>query len=75
MAWNVNVDGTTSAGADGAVGPPLGARVWLLRDGRVGRVVAMAQGGLLCRVLMEDDLTLLLRPGCELLRLSSAGAT
>jgi len=35
------------------IAPPLGAAVRLLRDGRAGRVVAHAQGGLLCRVRLD----------------------
>ena len=33
--------------------PRPGTRVWLSRDGRFGRVVAIAQGGLICRVRPE----------------------
>lgn len=47
--------------------PRVGARVWLLRDGCFGRICAVAQGGLVCRVRLEDGCTLLLRPGCDLL--------
>jgi hypothetical protein len=36
------------AAKDGA--PRPGTRVWMVRDGRFGRVVATAQGGLICRV-------------------------
>jgi hypothetical protein len=49
------------------------ARVWLLRDGRVGRVVALSQGGLLCHVRPEEGGATLRRPGCELLPLASDG--
>ena len=36
------------------LGAPVGGRVWLLALGRSGRVVAQAQGGLLCRVRLDD---------------------
>ena len=68
MAGNANLDGAAAPDEVGAA-LPVGGRVWLLRDGRVGRIVAQAQGGLLCRVRLEDGVTFLLRPGCELLRL------
>ncbi len=44
-----------------------GALVWLVRDGRFGRVVASAQGGLLCRVRPEGAAAVLELAGCELL--------
>jgi hypothetical protein len=53
--------------------PRVGAKVWLTRDGRSGRVVAHAQGGLLCRVRLEDGAAageIVQRPGCELLPLA-----
>lgn len=53
--------------------PPVGARAWLARDSRAGRVVAHAHGGLLCRVRLEDGPgagSVVARPGCELLRLA-----
>jgi hypothetical protein len=43
-----------AAVAAAAGAPRPGARVWLLRDGRFGRVVTTAQGGLICRVRPED---------------------
>jgi hypothetical protein len=33
--------------------PRPGTRVWLLNDGRFGRVIAVAHGGLICRVRPE----------------------
>ena len=47
---------------------PVGATVWLPREGRRGRVVVRAHGGLLYRVRLEGDGEgrLLERPGCEL---------
>ena len=49
---------------------PVGARVWLLREGYSGRIVARAQGGLLYRVRREGRATeSLFCPGCDLLRL------
>ena len=45
----------------------VGASVWLLRDGGFGRVVALGQGGLVCRVLLESSSLLVERPGCELI--------
>jgi hypothetical protein len=54
--------------------PPVGARVWLLRDGRAGRVVALSQGGLLCHVRPEGlGGATLRRPGCDLLPLAADG--
>lgn len=44
-----------------------GMLVWLLRDGRFGRVVATAQGGLVCRVRLEGGAGVIECPGCELL--------
>ena len=57
----------------GAGSPPIGTRVWLLRDGRAGRVVALSQGGLLCHVRPEDGGSTLRRPGGELLPLAAEG--
>ena len=47
---------------------PVGARVWLPREGRHGRVIVQAQGGLLYRVRLEGATTppLLDCPACEL---------
>jgi len=57
-----------------ALAPQVGAKVWLTRDGRTGRVVAHAQGGLLCRVRLDEDGAaageVVQRPGCELLPLA-----
>jgi hypothetical protein len=44
-------------------------RVWLLRDGRFGRVVATAQGGLLCRVRPDGGGPVVDCLGDELFRL------
>jgi hypothetical protein len=51
MASNSTPSQATVAAATGA--PRPGTRVWLLRDGRFGRVVTTAQGGLICRVRPE----------------------
>lgn len=58
----------------GGGGPAVGARVWLLRDGRVGRVVALSQGGLLCHVRPEGGGETLRRPEGELLPLAADDA-
>lgn len=55
-----------------ASGMTVGARVWLLRDGGFGRVVALGQGGLICRVLLESGSVLVERPGCELMAVTPA---
>lgn len=34
--------------------PPIGTRVWIVRLGVSGRIHALAQGGLTCRVQLED---------------------
>ncbi len=55
---------------------PVGARVWLPREGHHGRVIVQAQGGLLYRVRLEGETTprLLDCPACEL-RPGSEGGT
>lgn len=59
-----------AAGAAPADGPPRpGTRAWLLLDGGFGRVVAVGQGGLMCRIRLERTGEVVDRPGCELLRL------
>jgi hypothetical protein len=55
--------------------PQPGTLVWLLRDGGFGRVVAVGQGGLICRVRLERDGALVGRPGCELLSLAADAGT
>jgi hypothetical protein len=50
--------------------PRPGTRAWLLLDGDFGRVVAVGQGGLTCRVRLERTGEVVDRPGCELLRLA-----
>ncbi len=47
---------------------PVGARVWLPREGRHGRVIVRAHGGLLYRVRLEGGTApqLLECPACEL---------
>jgi hypothetical protein len=53
--------------------PQPGTRAWLLLDGGFGRVVAVGQGGLMCRVRLERTGETVERPGCELLRLADDG--
>jgi hypothetical protein len=58
----------------GAAARP-GALVWLVRDGRFGRVVASAQGGLMCRVRPEGPGAAVLElAGCDLLPVAEDGA-
>lgn len=57
---------TTDATAP-AAHPRPGALVWLLQDGRFGRVVSSSQGGLMCRVRLEWGEAVVDRPGGELL--------
>ncbi len=75
MSGYTRLTGAAPAHADagGAGSPPVGARFWLLRDGRVGRVVALSQGGLLCHVRPEEGGATLRCPGCELLPLAADG--
>lgn len=67
-------DPASGIGGASTVAPPLGTRVWLLRDGGFGRIVAVCQGGLLCRILLERGSGLIERPGCELLPLTADDA-
>lgn len=69
MVWSSKADGCDgSATVDMTI--PVGARVWLLRDGRTGRVVAKVQGGLLYRVRPEGEAKDALQCACsDLLRL------
>lgn len=53
---------------------PTGARVWLLQEGCPARIVACAQGGLLYRVRLERDGTVIACPGCGLLPLAGGEA-
>lgn len=48
MGWERNLDRETAG-----LGTRVGGRVWLIAAGRSGRVVAHAQGGLLCRVRLD----------------------
>jgi hypothetical protein len=55
---------------------PVGIRVWLPREGRHGRVIVQAQGGLLYRVRLEGGTApqLLDCSACELRPASEGGA-
>lgn len=48
--------------------PRPGTRAWLLLDGGFGRVVAVGQGGLTCRIRLDGTGEVVDRPGCELLQ-------
>ena len=64
------------AGAAAGAAPRPGTLVWLLREGGFGRVVATAQGGLLCRVRPEAGgaaAPVLECLGCELLPVAGGG--
>ncbi len=50
--------------------PRPGTRAWLLLDGGFGRVVAVGQGGLTCRIRLEGGVEVVYRPGCELLQVA-----
>lgn len=63
----------SSASISSSSAPRIGDRVWLLSEGGFGRVVAVCQGGLLCRVQLESGAVLVDRPGCELLRIAEEG--
>ncbi len=66
----LNSDVWNGEGSMEAAALPVGARVWLLREGYSGRVVARAQGGLLYRVKREEGAAQsLFCPACDLLRL------
>ena len=73
MAKGGNLGETTDELSAG-LALPIGARVWLLQEGRSARVTACAHGGLLYRVRLESDGSVLARPGCELMRLHEAEA-
>ena len=69
MVWSPKLSVGSVAGADD-LALPVGARVWLMRDGRTGRVVACAQGGLLYRVRLDGEAgATLVRTGGDLMRL------
>ena len=69
MVWSTKLSAGALPGAD-EMALPVGARVWVMREGRSGRVVARAQGGLLYRVRLDgDDSAVLVRTGGDLLRL------
>jgi hypothetical protein len=53
--------------------PRPGTRAWLLQDGGFGRVVAVGQGGLTCRIRLERSGEVVDRPGWELLPLAGEG--
>jgi hypothetical protein len=62
-------------GGSVGIAPAVGTTVRLVRDGRVGRVVAWSQGGLLCRVRVDggaDAGATVECAGCELLPLPAA---
>ena len=54
---------------------PVGARVWLAKERRYGRVVVRAQGGLLYRIRPEgsEQETLLECSACELVTVGEDG--
>ena len=58
-----------SVGRMPAGGIAVGARVWDMPTGAAARVVAQAQGGLLCRLRYERGGPDQLRSVCDLLRL------
>jgi hypothetical protein len=64
--------GSASPAASGA--PTPGTRVWLLREGGFGRIIAVGQGGLVCRVRLERRDLVVDQLGCELLPLEDADA-
>jgi hypothetical protein len=64
--------GNAAPAASGA--PTPGTRVWLLREGGFGRIVAVGQGGLVCRVRLEGHDLVIDQLGCELLPLEDADA-
>ena len=67
------VPGAANASPAGRLAPPVGGKVWLLHGGGFGRVVAIGQGGLVCRVRLEGGTAALVDcPGCELLPLAGA---
>lgn len=52
--------------------PRPGTRAWLLLDGGFGRIVAVGQGGLTCRIRLEGSDEVVDRSGCELLQVADA---
>ena len=59
------------SGSAPAEAPPVpGSRAWLLVDGGFGRVVAVGQGGLTCRIRLDRTGEIVDRPGCELLQIT-----
>jgi hypothetical protein len=69
LVWSTKLSAGSFGGADD-LALPVGARVWLMREGRTGRVVTCAQGGLLYRVRLDgNDGATLVRTGGDLLRL------
>jgi len=69
MAKRVDLPVTGASPAEATPGP--GTRAWLLTDGGFGRVVAVGQGGLTCRVRLERTGEVVGRTGCELLPLAA----
>jgi hypothetical protein len=61
-----------SVGRISAVGIAVGARVWDMPTGAAARVVAQAQGGLLCRLRYERGGPDQFRSASDLLRLHAA---
>lgn len=51
--------------------PGVGVRVWLLGLGRAGRILALAHGGLACRVRLEEDGSVVSCVGADLLPLAA----
>jgi len=51
--------------------PRPGTRAWLLQEGGFGRVIAVGQGGLTCRIRLERTGEMVDRPGCGLLPLAA----
>jgi hypothetical protein len=69
LVWSTKLSAGSLPGGD-EMALPVGARVWVMREGRSGRVVACAQGGLLYRVRLDGgDGAVLVRTGGDLLRL------
>jgi hypothetical protein len=74
LAWSTKLVGGAFQADDMAL--PVGARVWLMREGRTGRVVACAQGGLLYRVRLDGEgAPTLVRTGGDLMRLQDDDPT
>jgi hypothetical protein len=58
----------------GLLPPQPGTLVWLLREGGFGRVIAVGQGGLICRVRLERNGVLVGLSSCDLLALAGETA-